>query len=80
MTHGTMPPFGQMVALIYVYIDGRLLMTAEDTNPELGAGQILLQVNASNRAVRFDNFTVQQAEPFSSHFEGATSARYMANG
>jgi len=58
--------------LIYVYIDGRLLMTAEDTNPELGAGQILLQVNASNRAVRFDNFTVQQAEPFSSHFEGAT--------
>jgi len=58
--------------LIYVYIDGRLLMTAEDTNPELGAGQILLQVNASNRAVRFDNFTVQQAEPFSNHFEGAT--------
>ncbi|HRF98145.1 MAG TPA: hypothetical protein PLZ51_23220, partial [Aggregatilineales bacterium] len=58
---------------IYVYIDGRLLMSAEDNNtPELGAGQILLQVNASNRSVRVDNFTVQQAESFSSHFEGAT--------
>jgi len=57
---------------IYVYIDGRLLMTAEDNNtPELGVGQILLQVNASNRSVRFDNFTVQQAEAFSNHFEGA---------
>jgi serine/threonine-protein kinase len=58
--------------LIYVYLDGRLLMRAEDTNTPLSAGQILLQVNASNRSVRFDNFTVQKAEPFSSHFEGAT--------
>lgn len=58
--------------LIYVYLDGRLLMRAQDNNPDLPAGQILLQVNASNRSVRFDNFTVQKAEPFSSHFEGAT--------
>ncbi|MCL4255065.1 MAG: SH3 domain-containing protein, partial [Anaerolineae bacterium] len=58
--------------LIYVYIDGRLLMRAEDNNPDLTAGQILLQVNASNRSVRFDNFTVQKAEAFSNHFEGST--------
>lgn len=58
--------------LIYVYLDGRLLMRATDNNPELTAGQILLQVNASNRSVRFDNFTVQKAEAFSNHFEGST--------
>jgi hypothetical protein len=57
---------------IYVYLDGDLALTAEDLiTPQLGAGQIILQTNNVFRPVRFDDFIIQRAEPFSDHFESA---------
>jgi hypothetical protein len=55
---------------IYVYLNERLVMTAEDLiTPQLGPGQMILQVNSTTRPVRFDDVIIQRADPVSDHFE-----------
>jgi eukaryotic-like serine/threonine-protein kinase len=56
----------------FVYVNHNLLIQAQDlTTPQLGPGQILLQVNNAFRPVRFDNIAIQRAEPASNDFEQA---------
>jgi serine/threonine-protein kinase len=58
---------------IFVYLDRKLTLTAEDLIlPQLGAGFILLQTNSASRPVRFDNFIIQRAETSSDHFQSAS--------
>ncbi|MEO0561327.1 MAG: hypothetical protein AAF125_04400, partial [Chloroflexota bacterium] len=58
---------------IYIYLDERLVMTAEDLiSPTLGPGGMLLQVNSTNQPVRFNDMIIQRADPASDHFESGT--------
>jgi serine/threonine-protein kinase len=56
---------------LFVYLDRTLVMQSEDlATPQLGPGQIMLQVNSTQRPARFDDFIIQRAEPASDHFQG----------
>jgi hypothetical protein len=57
---------------IFVYLDRQLYVNAEDlTQPQLSAGQVLLQTNSTTRPARFDDLVIRRAELPSSHFQGA---------
>jgi serine/threonine-protein kinase len=58
---------------IYVYLDGELLISAQDSiSPALSGGQIMLQVNNQSRPIRFDDLEIMQPDPASTSFAGGS--------
>lgn len=58
---------------VYVYLDGELLISAQDSiTPALSGGQILLQVNNQSRPIRFDDLEIMRPDPASTSFAGST--------
>jgi hypothetical protein len=56
---------------IFVYIDNKLILSAEDTGDPLPGGLIMFESINKNFRTKFDNIKIQRPLPASQHFQGS---------